>query len=286
MQAGNRGLLLALFSALGFSTLAIFGRYADIFGLSLVTLLFFRFLLATPLIWIPLAARGDLRPLGWRNLAIGAGLGAIGYALTSYLFLYGVNLTGAGVGAIVLYVYPAFVVIIAATVLGERVTRRTVAAVAMAIVGVALVTTGQSATVDPIGVAVVLVAAVVYANYISISRVVLETVDARTLTAHVIPAAAVTFGVIGMATGNVQIPTTVPQWGVILGISVLATVVPILTFFTAIPLIGASRTSIVSTFEPVFTAVLGVALLGEPLTPTTIAGGAAVLGGVVLIQTD
>jgi drug/metabolite transporter (DMT)-like permease len=286
MEAGNRGVALALLSAFGFSTLPIFGRYADLFGISIVTLLLFRFVLATPLIWVPLAAKGELEVMSGRNLGIGIALGAVGYAAVSYLYLFGVNLTGAGLGAIVLYVYPAMVVVIAVTAGYESVTRKTVGAMVMAILGVALVMFGKPAQVDPLGIAIVLGAAVVYAGYITLSRVVLKTVEARRLTAHVIPAAALSFAIIAAVRGAIQIPASPVQWSLVVGVAILATVIPILTFFEAVSIIGASRTSIVSTSEPVFTVILGVLLLGETLSPTSIAGSAAVLTGVVLIQTD
>ena len=112
MEASTRGVGYAVLSAVGFGTLAIFGRYADIVGLSLVTLLAFRFLLAIPAVWLPLAAMGRLDTLSGRTLVVAIGLGTVGYAAMSFLFLYGVNLTGAGLASILLYVYPAIVVAI------------------------------------------------------------------------------------------------------------------------------------------------------------------------------
>ncbi|MFB6113600.1 MAG: DMT family transporter [Halodesulfurarchaeum sp.] len=286
MEARTRGVIYAIISASGFGTLAIFGRYADLLGMSLVTLLAFRFLLATPAIWLPLYATGRLRLLSGRSLAIAIGLGTVGYAAMSFFFLYGVNRTGAGLAGIILYVYPAMVVALAAVFLEERITKRTVVAVGIAILGVAIVMRGQPSRVDPVGVAVVLGAAVVYASYVTISRHVLETVDAPVLSAHVIPGAFVSFLVIGGISGSISVPSGLTAWGVVLGIAVIATAIPILSFFLAIEAIGASRTSIVSTFEPVATVVLGIVLLGEPLSVGTIVGGIAVLSGVLLVQTD
>jgi drug/metabolite transporter (DMT)-like permease len=286
MSASRRGVGLAVLSAAGFGTLAIFGRLAEAAGLSIPTLLAFRFALAVPLVWGYLAWRGRFRILHGRHLAIAFALGAFGYAAMSGLFLWGVSLTNAGLAGILLYTYPAIVVVLAALFLDERVTRRTVGAVVLALAGVSLVSGAQPRGIDPLGVAVLLFAAVVYATYISVSRVILDEIDAATLTAHVIPAAAGAFVVYGTVTGTLVLPTTPAQWGVIVGIASLATAIPILAFFSAVAIIGASRTSVVSTFEPVFTVALGVVLLGEPLTAATVVGGLAVLAGVVLVQAE
>lgn len=284
METSTRGVVLAVVSAFGFGTLAIFGRLATLAGMALPSLLAFRFLLATPFIWIPLVLTGRLELLRGRDLGLAVGLGAGGYAAMSFLFLTGVNRTGAGLGAIVLYIYPALVVLLAAVVLDERITRITVLAVAIALAGVVLVTIGQPAQIDPLGIGIVLLAAVVYAAYITVSRSVLTRVDAAVLTAHVVPAASLTFLVHGAVTGSMAIPATAEQWSVVVGIAILATAIPILTFFAAVSTIGASHTSIVSTFEPVFTVALGALVLGETLTTSSLAGGVAVLAGVVLVQ--
>jgi len=284
MQSATRGVVLALISALGFGTLAIFGRLSELVGLSLPSLLAFRFALATPLVWLPLLYQGRLELLRGRDLGIAVLLGAGGYAAMSFLFLTGVNIIGAGLGAIVLYIYPALVVILAALFLDERVTKLIVAAVAVAVTGVGLVVTGQPATVDFLGIGTVLLAAAVYAGYITLSGTVLDRVPAAVLTAHVIPAASVTFIVHGLLTGSTQVPATIEQWGVVLGIALFATAIPILTFFAAVTHIGASRTSIVSTLEPVFTVFLGALLLDESLSALSIVGGLAVLSGVFLVQ--
>ncbi|WP_238392154.1 DMT family transporter [Halorussus amylolyticus] len=279
------GTALVLVSAAGFGTLGIFGKLADTAGLSIATVLVFRFLLATVVVWLLLGVRGDLRLLRGRSLALGLGLGAVGYAAQSGLYFWGLTFMTAGLVGILLYTYPVFVVGIAALGLDERVTRRTVAALGAALAGVALVTGADPAGADVRGVAVVLGAALVYAGYITTSRVALTTVDPQVLTAHVLPAAGVSFLVFGSATGRLTVPATAYEWGVVVALAVVATAIPVLAFFAGLRRIGASNASIVSTAEPVVTLLLGAAMLGEPITAATVSGGALVLGGVLLVQT-
>ncbi|WP_411966679.1 DMT family transporter [Haloferax sp. YSSS75] len=278
------GTALVVVSALGFGTLGIFGKLAASAGLSIPTVLTFRFLFATVLVWSWLGVRGSLRLLSGRDLLVGLGLGCFGYATMSLLYFLGLEYLTAGLTGIVLYTYPVFVVALAVAVLGEPVTRRTLVALVVALAGVVLITGADPAGADPRGVFIVLLAAIVYATYIVVSRQTLATVDSRTLTAHVLPAATVSFLVFGSATGELQIPTTGESWLIIAGIAVVATVVPIVAFFAGLSRIGASRTSIVSTIEPAGTLALGAFILGEPVTLVTLAGGALVVTGVVLVE--
>lgn len=284
MGADRVGTLLVVVSAVGFATLAIFGKFAYAVGLTLETLLAFRFLLATVIVWPVLALSGSFVRLRGRDLAVALGLGAFGYAAMSGLFFWGLTFMSAGLVAIVLYTYPVFVVVLSVLTLDERVTRRTVLAVALSLAGVALITGTDPAGADPRGVALVLGAALVLATYVTISRAMLLTVDARTLTAYVMPAAALAYIGYGTASGTLQIPAGSEEWAVVVAIAVVATAIPIFTFFAGIARIGASRAAIVSTIEPAVTVLLGAALLGEPITAATVAGGAAILGAVLLVQ--
>ncbi|ELZ85111.1 hypothetical protein C453_11035 [Haloferax elongans ATCC BAA-1513] len=282
---GDRlGTGLVLVSAVGFGTLGIFGKLAAAAGLSIPTILSFRFLLATVLVWGWLGVRGELTPLSGRSLVVGLGLGSLGYATVSALYFVGLEFMTAGLTGIVLFTYPVIVVVLAAAFLDEPITRRTVLALVLAVAGVVLIAGGDPAGVDVRGVLVVLLGAFIYATYIVVSRGQLTTVDSRTLTAHVLPAAAVSFVVVGGATGQLSVPTTPWSWVVVLAIAILGTAVPIFTFFAGMSRIGASRASIVSTVEPAATLVLGALVLNEPVTAVTVLGGALVLSGVVLVE--
>lgn len=285
MVRDRLGVLLVALSAAGFGTLGIFGKLAFAADLSLSTMLVVRFFLATALVWAVLWSRGSLRLLSGRPLAVALSLGAFGYAAMSGLYFASLSFLTAGLAGIVLYTYPAFVILLSAAALGERVTVRTVLSLVTALAGVVFITEADAAGADVRGIALVLGAAVVYAAYITASRAVLETVEPHTLMAHVLPAAGLAFLVYGTLSNGLSAPTNGYQWSLLLAIAVLATVVPVFAFYTGLERIGAGPTSIVSTVEPVVTVALGAAVLGEPVTTATVLGGGLVLAGVLLVRT-
>jgi drug/metabolite transporter (DMT)-like permease len=283
MNDARLGVLFVLCSGAGFGTLGVLGVVAGEEGLSIPTVLFFRFALATILVWSVLAVRGELRLLSGRNLLVGFALGAFGYAAMSGLYFVGLEFMTAGMVGIVLYTYPVFVLVLAAAFLDEVVDRQRIAALLVTLGGIALITGADPAAADPRGVGIVLVAAVVYATYITVSRTTLEDVSAPTLTAHVLPAAALTFLVIGLATNSLSVPSTGVGWGAVVGIAVVATAMPIFAFFAGLSRIGAGPASILSAIEPVVTVALGAAFLDEPVSVVVLVGGGLVLVGVVLV---
>lgn len=283
MDDARLGAALVLSSAAGFGTLGVLGVVALDAGVSIPTVLFLRFALATALVWTVLAARGRLERLRGRNLAAGVALGGLGYATMSGFYFLGLEFITAGMVAIVLYTYPVFVLALAAAFLGEPVDRRSVSALVATVSGIALITGADPEAADPRGVGIVLVAAVVYAAYITASRETLHDVTAPTLTAHVMPAAALTFMVVGLATDTLALPEGAVAWAAVLGIAVVATAMPIFAFFAGLSRIGAGPAAILSAVEPVVTVVLGALFLAEPVTATVVVGGTLVLVGVVLV---
>ena len=284
MDDESVGILLVLISAAGFATLGVLGIVAAEEGISIPTVLSLRFLFASAIVWAVLWYRKRLRLLAGRSLLYAIALGAVGYASMSGMYFLGLEFMTAGMVGIVLYTYPAFVVCFALLVRPERVTRILLLALGLTIAGVSLITGANPAGADPRGVAVVLVGAFAYAAYITLSQRVLRTTSPEVLTAHVLPAAAVTFILVGTATDSLALPETALGWGTVAAIAAIATAVPVLTFFAGIQRLGASRASIISTVEPGVTVLLGAVFLGEPVTAAIVAGGVLIVTGVLLIQ--
>lgn len=105
MRDDTVGVLLVAGSAMGFGTLAIFGKLAEAAGLGLPSLLFFRFLVGGGLVWTVLAFRGRARLLAGRAAGPAVGLGTIMAALTVAYFT-GLAYLTAGLAAVVFFTYP------------------------------------------------------------------------------------------------------------------------------------------------------------------------------------
>ena len=69
----------------------------------------------------------------------------------------------------------------------------------------------------------------------------------------------------------------------IAGIALVSTVAAITLFFAGLERVGPTRASTLSTIEPVCTVLLAALLLDERIAPIQLAGGALILGAVVLL---
>jgi drug/metabolite transporter (DMT)-like permease len=286
-RVDGRGVALCVASAFGFGCMAIFAKDAYRQHLGITSLLALRFTLAALIFWgIARARRATALPPR-RTLVSALALGAFGYAAQSGLYFGAVKHMDASMASLLLYIYPALVFLAAWALRRERADRRRLAALALACAGTALVLVGgdsASGSLQATGVVLALGAAVAYTTYILVADVVVGKLDPILLSALVSSAAATTMWVAGLATGGVDVSLSTHGWLDIAGIVVISTVLPLSTFLLGLARVGPSTASILSCFEPVITVALAMALYGEHLGPAQLAGGALVLGAVVVLQ--
>lgn len=279
----RRGILLCLISATGFGLMAILAKEAYAVGMSVPTLLTGRFFFASCALWAIVAVRRPV--ITRRGVLVGLGLGAIGYTAQAGTFFSSLRYIDASLTALLLYFYPALVFIAAVFLGRERVSRAKLGALLAASAGVALVLVGGgTGGLHPLGVGLAVSAAFVYTVYILVADQAGQGVDPFLLSACITTGAGVTTGVGSAAAGWLDFGLPATGWVLIIALASVSTVLPITTFLLGLRLVGASTASIVSTFEPVVTVVLAVALLGEALSAGQLAGGVLVLAAVVALQ--
>ena len=142
-------------------------------------------------------------------------MGAIGYATQAGLYFSALDRMDASLLALLLYTYPALVVVLAIALGRESASRRRVAALILASTGAALVLAGAgTGTLDPLGTVMGIGAAVTYAVYILVGAQVVAGVPPLTLAALVTAGATFSFAVIAFATGGPDLGFRTARLGV------------------------------------------------------------------------
>lgn len=276
--------MLVCVSALGFGAMAIFAKLAYDEGANTSSLLTLRFFFAAIVLWVIVAVRRAPRPS--RRVVIGgAGLGLFGYSLQAGGYFAALNHLDASMVALVLYTYPAMVTVGAVLLGREAWSALKLGALAMAATGVVLVLIGgATGELNATGVLLATGASMAYATYILTADTVVPGADPFTLTAIVATGAVTSVGLFTILTGQLDLGFGDPAWLSIAGLVLISTILPIVTFFLGLELVGPSTASIVSAVEPAFTVVLAAVVFGETLGPVQLLGGALVLTAVVVLQ--
>ena len=247
-------------------------------GAEPIGVLFVRFALAAAALLVLARVRRQALPRG-RTLAVLAALG-VGYVAQALCFFFALERISAGLTTLLLYFYPALVVVLGAVLLRERPRPLAVGCVLLATAGTAL-TIGPVEGGQVVGVALGLAAALVYALYVLASSRV-EGVGPLATAATVLTAGAVSFGLLALLT-RPQLPSAPVAWLALVGVALFGTVVAVTTFFAALALLGPSDTAVVSTVEPVVSIVVAALVLGERLGAWQVAGGVVVLLAVAVL---
>jgi drug/metabolite transporter (DMT)-like permease len=280
----SRGVALCVLSAVGFGAMAIFAKEAYAAGVSVMTLLALRFLLAAALFWSVAVARGARLP-GRRVVLLALALGAFVYAAQGGLYFGALTRIDASLTSLLTYIYPILVFVAALATGRERATARRTGALVLASAGTLLVLAGGSVgAVDGLGVAMALGCAVVYATYILISDRLIGGVDPFVLAALMTTGAAGSMLLVGAGSGSLDLGFAPAGWGWIAALALGSTVLGISAFLVGMRDIGPGTASIVSTAEPAVTVGLATTIYGEALGSSQLFGGVLVLGAVVILQ--
>jgi drug/metabolite transporter (DMT)-like permease len=99
-------------------------------------------------------------------------------------------------------------------------------------------------------------------------------------------ATAAAYALLTLASGRSIAPADVPSglWPPLLAFGLVATALAIQAFYAGVRRIGATRASLISTVEPIYTIAMAVLLFGETLAPIQVVGGVLVLVAVFLAE--
>jgi drug/metabolite transporter (DMT)-like permease len=298
------GIALTVISAFGFGSGALFAKPVYATGVDWFTLMTWRFTIGAGLSWAWVTAtgrgRGAVGALDRRAVLVSIALGIL-YTGNSSTYFAGLETVPASLAALIVYVYPAIVAVLALR-FGRRLEgRRAWGALGLALVGVALaIGTIDAAALPPVsGLLLMAASPFIYSVWIVLSARLAgerrsgvgsagQGADPTAAGAVMMTATATAFWLVGLGLGRPILPGDVPAaaWGGILGVGAVSTFIAIQAFYAGAHRIGAARASLVSTVEPVWTIVLAGILFGERLTPIQLAGGALILIGVVIAQTQ
>jgi drug/metabolite transporter (DMT)-like permease len=255
------------------------------------TLLFLRMSLSLPFfLMIAWWLRNQQPALTRRDWATVAGLGFLGYYAASFLDFVGLQYVGAGVGRLILFLYPTMVLSLAFLFFKKTPTQREIVSLVMSYAGLALVVSDQIGTSGEgklflLGVLLVFASALCYAVYLVAGSQVVKRVGSMRFTAYSMAVATapalVQFFALEPASA-LDLPASVWTYAVIL--ATVSTVLPLFLQAEALRRIGASEFALVGAVSPVSVAVMSALGLGEPFGPRQMAGAVLLIGGVLLVS--
>lgn len=274
------GILQILLAGFFFGFLGLFGKKAYALGLSPGEFLAFRFLTASILLgaWRTIRKPASRSVTGFEKLRAFL-LGALGYAVFSTCFFTALEGLSVSLTVLLLYLYPIWVTAGARIFLGERLTGWHLIALPVAVGGLVLLLWGELQVRDPFYLAAGVCSSLFYTAYILISRKVLKDVPPFTSSFFVMLGAGTVLSLLHLR----AIPAEPELWLVILGTSVISTILAISLFLAGLQKLSGAEASLLSLAEPCTGVFLGVLLFGDSMLPPQWAGAALIFAGISLV---
>jgi drug/metabolite transporter (DMT)-like permease len=282
-----------LLGAICFSTKAIIVKmaYRDT-DVDPVTLLALRMLFSLPFFILSALVTSkkstNVKFTGNQWLAI-AGIGCLGYYLSSLLDFLGLQYVTAGIERLILFMYPTLVLLISSTIFKTKITSWQWMALLVTYVGLIAACIPEisgTATGDNFwkGALLILVCALTYAMYIVGSGHLIPVVGAAKFNSYAMTFAAAAVLIHFFIAGEHSLlGYSGKVYWFSFAMAIISTVIPTYLIAEGIKRIGSGNAAIIGCVGPVSTILQASIFLQEPVSALQLLGTALILGGVFIV---
>ena len=273
------------------STKGIFAKYIYALGLDFERLSTFRAILAVPGFFLISFFRGEIKlteGIDRKSAVIAGAVGLLCYYFGSLVNFYALTILDAGLERVLLFTYPALVVIIGSITGLTKATIPILISILITFAGILLVVGGGTEEMlyeNINGAGWVGLCALTIAIYLLIADKLIPTMGSGMFTLIAMSAAA--FGSVIHIVFRMNISDLIISqeiWILLSLMVIFATVIPLAMIADGIRQIGAQRAAIASTVGPPATAVIAVLMLGERLLPLQIFGIVMVVLAILYME--
>ena len=218
----------------------------------------------------------------WRPIFL---LGAVNTALPFGMYAFAETTIPASLAAILNALAPMTMAIAAAAWLGQPLTGRKLAGIALGVVGVATVVGLGHVTLDGptlVAIGACFIAVTGYALGFTFARRRLAHLDPLTISFGQLLGAAIVLAPGALLTRPVVAPS-IDAIAAMTGLAVFSTALAWPLLFRLVAVIGPTASSTVTFLAPAFGIAWGALVLGEPLGPSLLIGAALILVSVALV---
>lgn len=231
--------------------------------------------------------RPELLKINRRDVVYFALLGALGMAAVQFTYLYAISKINVAAAILLQYMAPSLIAVYSVLFAGDKLNRFTITAVLGAMFGCYLVVGAYSLDIlsmNKAGIIGGLLSALAFATYSLQGEYGMRRYHPLTVLFYALLFGSVSLNALFMSFDAFTRGYSLVEWGWILYIVLLGTIVPFGCYFKGISLIRSTRACITATLEPITAALAAYLFLGEIMEPLQLFGGVLVIGSIILLQ--
>lgn len=282
-----QGVGAVLGAGTGYALMSILVKGAYQLGLGPIQVIALQsWLAATLLLIYAVFFKHEIFKVTFRTLRILVLQGVVGALGTSLLYAYALKFVPVSVAILLLYLYPALVLVVGVVIWHKRVGRQELVAFFLTLAGTTLASgifSGVS-EVALVGIVLGLAAAMAYAAFNILGEIVLAKVSPLVAMCFTQWVCATALLVI-MKGDIMSIPWQNAQtWEIGFLLATVASILPFYLILVGIDRLGADQAAILSTFELPMTFIMAVVFLNEFPTGDQWIGGSLVMCGIIFLN--
>lgn len=286
MNTKTKGYILGAIAAATYGMNPLFTLPLYKYGMSPDSVLFFRYLMALPILALMIKLRGRSFKLKGEELLACAVLGLM-FSVSSLTLFQAYNYMDAGIASTILFIYPIIVTLIMFVFFKEKISIVTALCIAMATLGIGLLyKNSDGGSLSFHGTVLVLASALSYAIYIvGINKTVLKDVATLKVIFYVLAFGLCLYAVRLLLNRDISVPDAEHWylWGNMIALSIFPTAISLLCTTKAIQYIGSTPTAILGALEPVTAVIIGVLVFHEVITLRIFIGLMLIIIAVTII---
>ena len=277
------GYIFVILSAIIFGLMPLMAKLIYAEGVNPQSLVFLRNVISVPILGIlAFSARGSLKitPKALPGISF---IAVMGCCVTPLLLFSSYNHIQSGIATVFHFIYPAVVMIGEVIFLKNRMNIGQILSVILCVAGIALFY-DPNIGINLQGSLYALLSGVTYATYVvCLSAFKYKEISGFTFSFYVASVCSAVILCICLATNALALPVSLRGWLLAVLFAVSLNVGAVVLFQKGTFLIGGSRSSVLSTFEPITSVIAGTVIFHERLNPSSFVGTALVIIACVLI---
>lgn len=278
-----KGYIYVIASAIIYGFMPLLAKLIYQNGVNPMTLVLLRNLLSIPVIALMAGVKKESLVIKMSHVPPLAVTTLFGACLTSVLLFTAYQYIDTGTATVFHFIYPAFVVLLEAFVLKKGVTKGNLAGLLLCVIGICMFyTPGKELNVT--GSVIALLSGVTYAVYVMFITVLKgKGLSQSAVNFYLSLFSSVILFVICCTGGFLSLPINFKGWIYTFAFAAIINAGAVSLFQHGTFIIGGQRSSILSTFEPAVSVLVGWAILKESLTVASIVGVVFVIASVFVI---
>ena len=280
------GYIAGIVAGVSYGTNPLFGKALLESGVPILVMLFFRYAFAAGFLAVLMGFKKESFLAKRRELGLLILLG-IFFAGSSLTLFCSYEFIPSGLATTLVYLYPAIVALIM-VFLRIYPSWQTWLAISATFGGILLLSTPSGDVLIRIpGILLAIGSALCYSFYLVIvnrsKRI--RNVSEHTLTLYSLVTGAALFAAIRAAQGGSMLEgiDTLGDWGNLIGLAIIPTMVSMLTIAISSRYIGPTKTAVLGVFEPLTAILIGTLMFGETLTAKMATGIVVCVAAVVFM---